>query len=599
MRQMHREELIELLWPDVSPDLGLNNLHKALLVARRAIEPALAAGGHSKFLQMRDQLVILQGGDDVSVDVSEFDALADEALKTGEKTRIEVALAIYQADLLPEDLYEDWAAVRRVQLRSQKEQLLLRLASVCETSGDTAGAIQAYKQLIASNPCNEVAFRSLMKLHVAAGQRHLAVQQFRTSAEVLRRELDAEPEPATVALYEQILAGAGEPNVARGETLGAAVPPPATPVASQAAAIQASPAVAQGMGKKLRGLWYAAAAMGLLCLTAMFLYLSWRTPEPIKSVAIMPLATAADSPELDYVADGITESVINNLSQLRQVRVMSRSTVYSYRAKGLDPMTAAAAMKVQAVLLGTISKRGGNLLLSAELVGVPEGTRLWGTQYELTAKDLISVQDRIAAEITTSLGLRLSNVDRANLSAPHTADPEAYRLYIQARYFWNRRSKEGYLKSIELFQSAIARDPAYARAYAGLADSYSFLGRDEAPTHEYMYRARVAAEKALAIDEKLAEAHASLGMMNNVYEWNFPAAQREFRRALELDPNYPNTHLFYGVFLAARGISKRRSQSWTKRGGLTHCRRLLRCAADILRALPGTWGRLSRRLRTH
>jgi DNA-binding SARP family transcriptional activator/TolB-like protein len=542
-RQMHREELIEVLWPGQDSEQGLNNLHKAVHAARRALEPGLSAGGSSRFLQMRDQLLMLRS-DEISVDVSEFEVLAEVALKTGERDQIEAALAAYRGELLPEDLYEDWTAVRREQLRSQKESLLLRLAAVCEASADTRQAIEAYRQLVASNPCNEAAHRGLMRLHAALGQRHLAVEQFRGCRDVLRRELDVEPEPATVQLYERVLAGAGKP-------------PAGSPMNS---AEDAVPATAPVPGaKRSRRVWYAVAAILLAGLGALAAFRSLGLAAPVKFIAIMPLSTAADSPDLDYVADGITESVINDLSRLRQVRVMARSTVYLYRAKGLDSMAAAVQMKVHAVLTGTISKRGGNLLVAAELVGVPEGTRLWGNQYELSAEDLSFVPDRIALEIATNLGVRLSGDDRASLS-PRPTDPAAYRLYLQARYYWNQRSKEGYLRSIELFQAAIARDPEFARAYAGLSDSYSFLGRDEAPTTEYMPKARAAVERALAIDGKLGEAHASLAMMTFVYEWNFAAAEREYRKALELDPGYANGHLLYGVFLASQGAFKQ-SQS--------------------------------------
>jgi DNA-binding SARP family transcriptional activator/TolB-like protein len=530
VQQMHREELIELLWPGLDPEQGVNNLHKALHAARRALEPGLSAGGSSRFLQMRDQLVMLQSAG-ISVDVCEFEALAEEALKTGERSRIEETLAIYKGDLLPEDLYEDWAAVRREQLRSQKEQLLLRLAADCESSGDAARAMEAYRQLTAANPCNEVAHRGLMRLHAAAGHRYLAVEQFRGCAEVLRSELEAEPEPETVRLYERILAGVGEQR---------AGPEPAVETLKEP----------ESSRKPRFGI--IAIVVLLLSLGSLAMYRSFEKTPRIQLVAIMPLTTTPDSPELDYLAEGITESVINDLSRLRQVRVMARSTVYKYRAKGLDSISAAAEMKVHAVLTGTVSKRRGNVLVAVELVGVPEGTQLWGKQYELTATDLISVQDRIASEIAASMGLRLSSDDRERLSPPHPADPEAYRLYVQARFFWNQRSKQGYLKSIELFQAAIARDPAYARAYAGLSDSYSFLGRDDAPTRDYMPKAKAAAERALALDDKLADAHASLAMMNNVYEWNFPAAEREFRRALDLDPGNATTRLFYGVFLASK-----------------------------------------------
>jgi DNA-binding SARP family transcriptional activator/TolB-like protein len=530
-RQMHREELIELLWPGVEPDQGLNNLHKALHAARRALEPGLSAGGASRFLAMRDQLVILQGADEIQVDVSEFETLAEEALKGGDREKIEAALALCPGDLLPEDLYEDWTSVRREQLRARKEQLLLQRAAVCEASGDSAAAIDTCRLLLASNPTNETAHRGLMRLYAAAGQRYLAVEQFRICTETLRRELEAEPEPETAALYESIVAGA--------------VAPRPVPVAVATTANSAVPRTS-----RRPAYWLAALAL-VLCLAAAAVYFL-RTPA-VQVMAIMPLTHSADSPELEYLAEGITESVINDLSRLRQVRVMARSTVYRYRAKGIDAMAAAAEMKVHSVLTGVISRRGNNLLVVVELVAVPEGTRIWGNQYELTAKDLSSVQDRIASEIATSLRLRLSSNDRERLTGVNSRDPEAYRLYLQARYFWNLRSKDGYLRSIDLFQSAIARDPSYAPAYAGLSDSYSFLGRDDAPTLEYMRKARAAAEQALALDGKLAEAHASLAMMSNVFEWNFQAADRGFRTALDLDPGYATGHLFYGVFLAAQG----------------------------------------------
>ena len=586
-RQMHREEMIELLWPGVKADQGLNNLHKTLHAARRAIEPGLRAGVSSRFLQMRDQLVMLEGPDGIAVDVADFELLAEKALKLHCREDLEAALSIYQAELLPEDLYEDWAAVRREQLRSRKEQLVLRLAAVCEASGDAAQAIEAYKRLIASNPCNEAAHRNLIRLHAAIGQRHLAVEQFRVCTDVLRRELEVEPEPATVKLYERILTGASE---AQAEPIvtsaGDSAPAPvAAPI------IENVPVRVQDRKLSTR-FWYISAAIFLVLLGALAAYRSIRLTAPVKFVAIMPLTTAAGSPELDYVADGITESVINNLSRLRQIRVMARSTVYSYRDKGLNAMAAAEEMKVHAVLTGTLSKRGDNVLLAAELVGVPEGTRLWGNHYELTAKELISVQDRIASEIATNLGLRLTSDDRARLSPSNPTDPEAYRLYLEARFFWNQRGKEGYLKSIELFQAAIARDPTYARAYAGLSDGYSFLGRDEAPTRDYMPKARAAAERALAIEDKLGEAHASLGMMNNVYEWNFPAAEREFRRALDLDPGYATAHLFYGVFLSAQGRLKEAQSQLDQAAELDPLSSIIALCRGIRKVSRGTSNRL-------
>jgi DNA-binding SARP family transcriptional activator/TolB-like protein len=551
-KKMHREQLIEILWPDAEGDLGLNNLHKAIHVARRAFEPELSQGAMSRFLLTQDAQVALARAE-VRIDADEFEALATNALQTTEIPDLEAALRLYGGDLLEEDLYEEWASVPRERLRLIYQLVLERLGSKYEAGRDPR-CVDVLNRLLAESAANEGAHRLLMRFYATNGRRDLALNQYQVCCELLKKELGTNPESATVRLHERILAG--ELGVEASET---ALPKPATET-STASADAAAPATNLGsppVNVEVRRwpwrFWQVAVAVALLFLGTWAIYRSRGRPEEVRSVAIMPIATAAGSPELDYIADGITESVINDLSQLRQVRVMARSIVYRYRAKGLDPMAAASEMKVQTALIGTIAKREGNLLLAAELVRVPEGTRLWGKQYELTGKDLISVQDRISSEIATSLGLRLSSIDRARLSPSHPTDPEAYRLYIQARFFWNRRSKEGYLKSIELFQAAIARDPSYARAYAGLSDSYSFLGRDEAPTKEYMARARQAAEQALALDEKLAEAHASLAMMSNVYEWNFPAAEREFRRALELDANDATTHLFYGVFLTAQG----------------------------------------------
>jgi DNA-binding SARP family transcriptional activator len=357
-RQMHREELIELLWPGVDAEQGLNSLHKALHAARRALEPGLSAGASSRFLAMRDQLVLLQSADDVRVDVAEFEALADEAAKIGQREAIEAALALYPADLLPEDLYEDWAAVRREQLRARKEQLLRLFASVCEAEGDSRSAIEACSRLLASNPCNESAHCGLMRLYAAAGQRYLAVEQFRACTETLRREMDADPEPETAALYERILAGTG---LSQGG--GAAVAPALeTPVVAGPIPVAA---IAKAKPQWLR---YGLGGVLVICLAALAVFLA-RTP-PVQFVAVMPLTAAADSPELDYLAEGITEGVINSLSRLRQVRVMARSTVYRYWAKGLDPMAAAAEMKVHSVLTGTISKHGDKLFVAAELVAV-------------------------------------------------------------------------------------------------------------------------------------------------------------------------------------------------------------------------------------
>jgi serine/threonine-protein kinase len=275
----------------------------------------------------------------------------------------------------------------------------------------------------------------------------------------------------------------------------------------------------------------------------------------IDSLAILPLANDSGEHDTEYLSDGITESIINNLSQLPKLRVMARSTVFRYKGREVDPLEVGQELNVRAVLTGTVFHLNDNLLIRTELVDTTDGSRLWGEQYNRKMTDIFAIQEEIAREISEKLRFKLTGEEQKQLTKRHTDNPEAYRLYLKGRYNWNKRTPEGFKQGIEYFKEAIDMDSGYALAYAGLADSYNMLGNySELSPKDAFPRAKTAAIKALRIDETLAEARASLAYSTNGYDWDWKGAATEFKRAIELKPNYATAHYWYATtHLAALG----------------------------------------------
>jgi serine/threonine-protein kinase len=275
----------------------------------------------------------------------------------------------------------------------------------------------------------------------------------------------------------------------------------------------------------------------------------------IDSLAILPLANDSGEHDTEYLSDGITESIIGSLSQLPKLRVMARATVFRYKGREIDPLQVGQELNVRAVLTGTVFHLNDNLLIRTELVDTTDGSRLWGEQYNRKMTDIFAIQDEIAREISEKLRFKLTGEEQKQIAKRHTDNPEAYRLYLKGRYNWNKRTPEGFKLGIEYFREAIDLDSGYALAYAGLADSYNMLGNySELAPRDAFPRAKTAAIKALRIDETLAEARASLAYAMNGYDWDWKSAGAEFKRAIELKPNYATAHYWYAtVHLAALG----------------------------------------------
>lgn len=273
--------------------------------------------------------------------------------------------------------------------------------------------------------------------------------------------------------------------------------------------------------------------------------------KPIDSVAVLPFVNKSGNPDSEYLSDGIAESLVYRLSQLPDLKVSPPSTVRHYKGIEVDPIRAGNELGVSAVVLGKVVERDGNLTVSAELIDVRQNKLLWGEQYDRKMSDLLATQREIAREIVANLRLKVSGNERG-LTKHYTENNEAYQLYLRARFHWNKRSAEGHKKTIEYLNQAIEKDPGFALAYAGLADAYVVPSSQLAP-HVAVPKAKAAALRSLELDDSLAEAHTSLGRILSTYDWDWAGAEREFLRAIDLNPRYPLAHDWYGAYLGAIG----------------------------------------------
>jgi TolB-like protein len=272
----------------------------------------------------------------------------------------------------------------------------------------------------------------------------------------------------------------------------------------------------------------------------------WRHPlkslavnKTIDSVAVLPFENAAPNPETDFLADGITQSAIDHLSRLGNLKVISMGSVSRYRGRQGDPKQIGRDLGVRSVMTGKIAFRGDRMAVMAELVDANDGAHIWGEQYDRKVSDIQNLQEDIANEIANKLERRLSAQQKQALRKRYTQDFETYEMYLRGRYYWTRRNQADLRLGIAYFQQAIERDPNNALAYAGLADSYFVRAISGAvPTAEALPLAKAAALKALELDDSLAEAHTSLAQISANYDWNWGKAEDEYKRAIELNPNY-------------------------------------------------------------
>ena len=371
-------------------------------------------------------------------------------------------------------------------------------------------------------------------------ERYQTIKEVAIELKALRRELEAGTD------FETTVPPSGTYEKALSTDLGSAVHSTAGRSRSLLPPVSSAEYIVQGL--KTHRLFVALALViliGGVAFSAYYLYARNREVA-IDSLAVLPFANDTGDPEMEYLSDGLSESLINNLSQLPRLKVISRSSAFRYKRQEIAPEEVARALGVKAILTGRILRHGETTQISVELVNASDKTQIWGAQYNRSGKDVMAVQQEIAQEISRNLRLKLSSAEQSRLGNLHTANAEAYELYLKGRFYWNKRTGEALKQSVDYFNQAIEKDPNYALAYVGLADAYIVIPFFSVGSPQDTYpKAKAAARRALEIDDSLAEAHTALAAVLLDYDWNLPASNSEFERAIELNPNYANAHHWY------------------------------------------------------
>jgi len=312
--------------------------------------------------------------------------------------------------------------------------------------------------------------------------------------------------------------------------------------------------------------WALIGAVGVLLLiaaAAYAIYVARKSNSAISSIAVMPFVNASGNADVEYLSDGMTETLISSLSQLPTLNVKPRSSVFRYKGKETSPKTIGNELNVQAILNGRVTQRGQDLSLFVELIDVALDKVVWSQQYNRKQTDLVTLQADIARDVSNRLTSKLSGADEAKVTKTYTTNPEAYQLYLKGKFYYSKYNRESYQKAIEHYQQAIELDPNYALAYLGIAESYNNASDFYLAPTDAMPKAKAAVLKAIELDHTLAAAHYELGILIFWYDWDWAAAEREMKLAVELDPNYT----IYGLYLAAMGKHDEaiRSQEATNR----------------------------------
>lgn len=389
--------------------------------------------------------------------------------------------------------------------------------------------------------------------------RYQHASEVRAELQRLKRDTDSSRSPAA---EPHVPVSSSAVPVAATSSIPGTVP--ASPSATVAAAASTSGAVAAGPSssgvgaaeparRKPWALVGVVIALVLAAGTAGGYFLLHRTPTGISSVAVLPLANTTSNSEMDYLADGITEGVINHLSRLPGLRVMARSTVFRYRQTQQDPLQIGRELKVGAVVVGRLTQHGDTLDVETEMVDVSNGSQIWGEQYRRKASDIATVQDDIASDISGQLRMKASDETKKHA----TENAEAYQLYVKGRFYLVQRTREGLYKALDQFNQALAKDPNYAQAYLGLAEANILLfDRGWISNDQASPRIRSAAQRAIELDPTLAEAHAALAVLKEQSDWDWAGAESEYRKAIGLNPNNATCHHWYATLLENLGRFK-------------------------------------------
>lgn len=524
-----REKLMAMLWPDQPAQQARHLLNVSVHVLRRSLGvQVLRTEGSNLSL---DTAVL-------SSDLLEF----REALAAGD---LRQAVLLYTGPLLdgfflddaPE--FERWVDKERDHLKAELQGALESLAEESERVTDWPEAVRWWRALIEQAPDSARVTVRLMQALEATGDRGAALQAADAHSALLVEELGAEPSPEVTQLATRIREQ-----------------PAAVPLLSpieRAPDGQPAPTATRS-GRRARPIRWALAGAGVaVAVTLSFAFVSTRAPSDA-SVAVLPFLDLSPSRDQTFLSDGLTEELLNALARIQGLRVAARSSSFQFRDPGVDVRMVGRQLGVAALIEGSVRLEGNRIRVTAQLIETRRGYHLWSEQYDRDLKDVFAVQEEIARTVASALSAEL--VDRLPkvLVARATSNPKAYQHYLRGRHLWNNRTREGIQGAKEAFEAAVALDPSYAAAYAGLADAWQLLpDYSDVPATEGLARARAAALRAIALDTTMAEAYASLAAVLDDYDHDWAGAEQAYRRAIALNPAYATARQWLAIHLADRG----------------------------------------------
>ena len=547
-----REKLLGMFWPDSDDDRGRNALKQALHILRRDLrDPELIGSGP----------ILRLNPDVITSDVREFEA----ALAGGD---LERAAELYRGTFL-DGMYLDgsaeferWVERERARFAHLHRDALEKLALAARDAGNARRAVDWWRRLAAADPLSSRTAVALMDALAGAGDPEAALQHARVHEAMVRQELDAPPDASVGEMVEQLreklragrAVAATEVRATTKKPIEASglpspqpdLGPPADSPRQAEYRNSDRTFVASALRLSNRGKIATAVGVAVVLALAVFgaLRMYGERPAPVeRSVAVLPFIDIGGNPEDVYFSDGLTEELITALSRIEGLRVAARTSSFALRDARLDARTIGDTLGVAAVVEGSVRRSGGRLRVTAQLIDARSGYHLWSEAYDRNASDVFTLQDEIARTIAGVLDPSF----RPQVAEPgshRTANAEAYDLYLRGTWFRNRLTREAIAKAIEYYDRAIALDSSYALAYAGKASAMGplfYFGIE--PREPGLTEMRAAARRALELDERLGEAHVAMGIIHFFYEWDWPAAEREFRRATELNPGDP--HAFY------------------------------------------------------
>jgi TolB-like protein/DNA-binding SARP family transcriptional activator len=539
-----REKLAAMLWPDSDGDRARHLLSDSVYVINRALggEPITAVGDE---LRLR--------GDRLSCDARGF----EDAVERG---HLADAVRLYAGPFMDgffvegTEEFERWMSAERERLQELHARALEHLAIERNDRGDLRGAIECWRRLTTGDPFNSRLACGFAAALDRGGDRAGALQHLQDHTSTLQKELGIAP-PVEVATLVRALRTPRAPGEA-GPPENQTATRPATPANHESApAAQAQPARQRWRPLPILG---AAAAVVLAMVVARTYWPSAPTPTAaltatsLQSVAVLPFADLSPARDHEYFSDGIAEELSTRLARVPGLKVAARTSAFAFKNTDTDVQTIGRALNVDALVEGSVREADGQVRVAVRLVGARDGYQIWAETWTRSGRDVLALQDEIATGVVRAL--RPGVIAPASYSTSRTVDRQAYDLYLQGRYLWHQRTGDSLARAAELFERAVALAPAYAEAHSGLADAYAVLGfYDHLPPRDAFPRAKAAAQRALAIDDRLAQAHASLGYVALYYDWRWPEAERSLTRAIELNPNYSVGHQWLANYLVARG----------------------------------------------